>query len=410
MKAYRLLRPFRILRDEGPREFASRVAAKAHGLLRRDRPVLLVRLDDAAAVDWTAPGPQLRDPVVVTEGPVDIAWVMSTPGQGSGGHQNLFRFIRFAEQAGHRCTIYLYDAVDGTLSLSDVRAMIRGSSGYADVAAQILPYQAESGVHASAQAIVATGWETAYPVFRDASRARRFYFVQDFEPSFYALGSQSILAENTYRFGFHGITAGGWLSHKLSTEFGMEADSFDFAVDKEHYSVTNRERRNEIFFYARPVTARRAFEFGVLALADFARMRPDVTINMAGWDVSNWDLPFAFRNQAMLDVSELNGLYNRCAAGLVLSLSNMSLLPLELMSSGVAPVVNDGPNNRMVSDNPFIEYVPSSPMAIARRLVEVIDRPDQAERALAMAASVADVNWSDSGRQFLDAFERGMRG
>ena len=82
----------------------------------------------------------------------------------------------------------------------------------------------------------------------------------------------------------------------------------------------------------------------------------------------------------------------------------------KLMSSGVAPVVNDGPNNRMVSDNPFIEYVPLSPRAIARRMVEVIERPDQVERSLAMSASVVDVNWSDSGRQFLEAFERGMRG
>ncbi|KQV25489.1 MULTISPECIES: hypothetical protein [unclassified Microcella] len=409
-KLFRLLRPFRILRDEGPREFASRVAAKAHTVLRKDRPVLLVDLEDAASVDWTEPGEQLRDPIRVSEGSIDIAWVMSTPGQGSGGHQNLFRFIRFAEEAGHRCTIYLYSALGAPVSIPDVRAMIRSSSGYADVDADIRLYRPEDGIHPEAQAIFATGWETAYPVFRDPSRARRFYFVQDFEPSFYALGSQSLLAENTYRFGFHGITAGGWLAHKLRDEYGMTTDAFDFAVDKVHYSVTNRERRNEVFFYARPVTERRAFEFGVLALADFAKMRPDVPINMAGWDVSNWELPFAYRNEAMLDVSELNALYNRCAAGLVMSLSNMSLLPLELMSSGVAPVVNDGPNNRMVSDNPHIEYVPASPMAIARRMVEIVDRPDQVERALAMSASVVDVNWADSGRQFVEAFERGMRG
>ncbi|MEO7015013.1 MAG: glycosyltransferase family 1 protein, partial [Leifsonia sp.] len=126
--------------------------------------------------------------------------------------------------------------------------------------------------------------------------------------------------------------------------------------------------------------------------------------------VSNWNIPFEHNNLASLEISELNSVYNRCAAGLVMSLSNMSLLPLELLSSGVAPVVNDGPNNRMVSDNPFIEYVPVSPRAIARRLVEVIDREDAPQRAVAMSQSVSKIDWQDSGNQFVSAFERAMRG
>jgi hypothetical protein len=288
--------------------------------------------------------------------------------------------------------------------------MLASTDAYPHLKADIRMYDRKVGVKPETQALFATGWETAYPAYLDSSTARRFYFVQDFESSFYPLGTESLLAENTYRFGFHAITAGGWLAHKLRTDYGMTADHFDFAVDKTHYTVTNRERRNEIFFYARPVTPRRAFEFGVLALADFAAMKPDVTINLAGWDVSNWDIPFRYKNLASLEISELNGIYNRCAAGLVMSLSNMSLLPLELISSGVTAVVNDGPNNRMVSDNPFIEYVPSSPLAIARKLAEIMDRPDAVERSLEMSKSVANINWQDSGKQFVRVFEGAMRG
>ena len=408
--SHKAMRAVRILRDQGPRELMTVIFTQATVKVSRRKPVMLVAIEDAAAVDWTVPARQLSDPVIVTDGPVKIAWIMSPPGVGSGGHQNLFRFIRFAEEAGHKCTIYLYTADDGPLGMAEINARVRTSTGYTDVDAEIVRYDRVAGVAPATQAIFATGWETAYPAFLDKSTARRFYFVQDFEASFYPLGAESMLAENTYRFGFHGITAGGWLAHRLNRDYGMRTDHFDFAVDKRHYSVTNLERRNEVFFYARPVTARRAFEFGVLALEDFSRRRPDVTINLAGWDVSNWDLPFGFKNYATLDINDLNGLYNRCAAGLVMSLSNMSLLPLELMSSGVAPIVNDGDNNRMVSDNPFIEYVKPSPAAIARRMVEVMERPDVVERSVAMSASVANVNWSDSGRQFLDAFERGMRG
>lgn len=413
-------RSWRLLRDEGLRTFTGRVFAKLSSMLIRQSVTssashgavggMLVDIDDAAMVDWTEPEPRLQNPVIVASGPLEIAWIMSPPGRESGGHQNLFRFIKFAEEAGHKCSIYFYSTQELSPSIRETRAMVSDSSAYANVDASMQIYSRDSGVKSGTHALFATGWETAYPAFLDRSDARRFYFVQDYEPSFYALGSQALLAENTYKFGFHGITAGGWLSHKLSTEYGMTCDSFDFAVDKTHYSVTNTGKRDEIFFYARPVTARRAFELGILALADFAEMRPDVTINLAGWDVSSWDIPFEYKNLASLDLTELNTVYNRCAAGLVLSLTNMSLLPLELMSSGVAPVVNDGPNNRMVSNNPFIEYVQPAPRALARRLAAVIDRHDAPARSVAMSDSVAEVNWAEFGLQFTSALERAMRG
>jgi len=370
---------------------------------------MLVAANDATSVDFTMPGAQLLNPITVSSGPVRIAWIMSPPGPSSGGHQNLFRFIDFAEKAGHECTIHLYTTSHAAVSISGIREMLRESPAYPEVKANILMYDDKVGVGPEAQALFATGWETAYPVFRDTSRAKRFYFVQDFEANFYPIGTESLLAENTYRFGFHGITAGGWLAHKLRTDYGMSADHFDFAVDKQHYNLVNRGPRSEVFFYARPVTARRAFDFGVMALAEFAKLRPKAQINLAGWNVSNYDLPFKHKDYATLEISQLNSIYNRCAAGLVLSLTNMSLLPLELMSSGVAPVVNDGPNNRMVSDNPYIEYVPTSPAAIARRMSGVFDRPDAADRSIAMSESVARLDWSHSGAQFVASFERAMR-
>jgi hypothetical protein len=88
----------------------------------------------------------------------------------------------------------------------------------------------------------------------------------------------------------------------------------------------------------------------------------------------------------------------------------MSLLPLELLASGVIPVVNDGPNNRLVSDNPFIEFTEPSPRAIADRLISIVDRADQPAHAARAAESVANADWAAAGRRFLNALERGARG
>lgn len=394
-----------VLRTGGPLAFARAAIDRLEGPSKGARS--LVGYEEARTVDWSTPHPAVAHPVELPDGPLTVAWVMSPPGEGSGGHQNIFRFIRYLEGAGHTCRVYLHD-----MQRAYTDAQVAGrltSPSYTKVDATVEAYP-PGGVPDDVDVIIATGWETTYPSFLDTSRARRLYFVQDFEPLFYPTGTETVLAENTYRFGFAGITAGHWLASKLSTEYGMTAHAYQFGADPENYSFSNAGPRNEIFFYARPGTTRRGFELGIMALDTFARERPDYTINLAGSDVSRYDIPFRYKNLGSLPVTELNALYNRCAAGLVLSLTNMSLLPLELLAAGVIPVVNDAPNNTMVSSNPFIDYAPASPRALADHLIATVDRADLPEYARRAAASVGTNGWDESGRQFVAAFDKVIRG
>jgi glycosyltransferase involved in cell wall biosynthesis len=227
----------------------------------------------------------------------------------------------------------------------------------------------------------------------------KFYFVQDFEPWFFPVGTDSVLAENTYRFGLYGITAGRWLAQKLTHDYGMPCDHFEFGSDFGRYSYTNSGRRTKVFFYARPVTPRRGFELGVLALDRFHQMRPDYEIHMAGWPVRGWQLPFPFVDHGSLPLDRLNALYNDCAAALMLSLTNFSLLPLELLCAGCIPVMNDGPNNRLVSNNPYLVFTRPTPLALAEALAEVVDQPDLPAIALSASQSVEGLDWDASGAQ-----------
>ena len=147
----------------------------------------------------------------------------------------------------------------------------------------------------------------------------------------------------------------------------MTTHPFDFAAEMTLYKRTNDSRRKDVFFYARPVTMRRGFELGCMVLADVKKRRPDIRIHMAGWDVSEWKVPFEYVNHGAMSLEELSPLYNKCAVALVMSLTNLSLLPLELASCGTIPVVNDAPNNRLVSDNPCIDTFRSRPAPWPRR-------------------------------------------
>ena len=361
----------------------------------------MVANEDAQLADWSQAKPQFH-PQTKPKAPYTINFVMSPPGKGSGGHQNLFRFIKYLEDAGHTCSIYLYSTIHFP-TVAEVKAILQDS--YPQTKANIQWLRAKG--MGKADAIFATGWETAYPVFNSPVVAKRFYFVQDFEPLFYPMGSEYVLAENTYRFGFYGTTAGGWLAKKLHDEFGMQTDHFDFGADRERYNlVTEASQRKEVFFYARPVTPRRGFEMGVLALEIFAKKHPEYTINLAGWDVSNYQLPFKANNLGTVSLDSLNEVYNRCAVALVMSLTNMSLLPLELLASGTIPVVNDGPNNRLVSDNPYIAYTPNNPAALAQRMSDIVTMENLSAYAKEASESVASNDWDSSGKKFVEMVER----
>ena len=102
-----------------------------------------------------------------------------------------------------------------------------------------------------AHATVATSWTTAYYVRKFQNTISKFYFVQDFEPHFYAHGSEYEFAENTYKMGFRGITAGDWLRDIMRNEYGMQADSFHFSYDDKVYQPKEKQdNEKRVFFYA----------------------------------------------------------------------------------------------------------------------------------------------------------------
>lgn len=321
--------------------------------------------------------------------PYHINWVVPAGNPKDGGIINIFRFIEFLEAKDHNCRVYIYDPL---LVLPDLKNMLK--QAFPLVKADITY---GTGSMADCDAIFATNWSTAYPVFNFKTNAKKFYFIQDYEPFFYPVGAESIFAENTYKFGFYGITAGAWLAKKLKNDYGMQTDHYDFGSDEGRYNFLNSANRQKIFFYARPVSPRRGFQLGVAALELFHKKHPKYEIMLAGWDLKNYKLPFKFTDLKSVPLDKLDEVYNQCAAGLVLSFTNMSLLPLELLAAGCIPVVNDQENNRLVSNSPYIKYVQPYPFDIAEGLSEIVSKPDLPAYAAKAATSAKQLKWQDAG-------------
>lgn len=330
---------------------------------------------------------------------LSINWFMPPISARSGGHITIFRFLRGLEARGFDCRVIIVNAgsVASTRGEAELHRSInewfgRFSGSVHYVGEQVPP----------AHFAFATGWQSAYAVRQFRGAAQKCYFVQDFEPMFYPAGAQSAFAEETYRFGFTGFTAGPWLAGKLARDYGMTTYPFGFSYDRSLYLQKPRpaKRLNQLFCYVRPETPRRGWELVVLACRIIHAERPEITIILAGGEIDRTQLPFPAFAPGVLSQAHLAEIYGLCDCGLVVSMTNMSLMPLELMACGVPVVVSAGPHAEWLAPPDLLSVCRPTPVGLAEGVLSVFARDEArwtelSERGVAFAARTSWENEID---------------
>lgn len=381
---YRLTRAGDILVDDGPRALAQRIARIAYS--RLDAASLTEPLLDEDIADSA----QLRLPVPEARPAqsqrLRIGWVTLPPAAGSGGHTTLFRMVAAAEEAGHECVVFLYDRYGGNVAAHEqivrqwwpsLRAEVRDAA------------EGISGV----DACVASSWDSAHILAgRGTDPMRRLYFIQDYEPYFYARGSMYALAEDSYRFGFRCIALGEMVARLLRHEIGIEPDVTEFGCDTSVYRLLGDRSRKAVVLYARPEIPRRGYWLARLALQRFHELHPDVEIHIYGERVSG--LSFPATQHGRLSPAELNELYNSSVAGLAMSFTNISLVAEEMLAAGTIPVVNDSAHSRADLINEHVAWATPTPQGIAAALSAAVSNPNIEGTAHAAARSVRQFGWT----------------
>ncbi len=389
-----------ILRRDGAASLgrkALRIANTRFGSATDEFPIPLEDIADPGRLTLVAaPEPVSRDR------PFTVGWLTSPPSIGSGGHTTMFRMVEALENAGHTCRIVLYDRFGGNVDRH--RSTIR--EGWPTVRAEV---QDVSQGFAGLDACVATAWQTAHVLaLRCDVALQRLFFVQDYEPYFYAHGSEYTLAVDAYRFGFSCITIGRAVAHVLHEKHGIDADWVDFGCDTDVYRLTEAGPRNGVVMYAKPTVPRRGYLHNVAALRLFHERHPEQQIHIFGQPTG--DLPFPATVYGTVSPAELNRLYNRTHTGLAPSFTNMTLVAEEMLAAGNIPVINDTDIGRRGLDNSHVIWAESTPGALADALSSVVEHPERDERARAAAASVIDHTWTSSQGEFVAAVEKKVYG
>ncbi|MFL5895050.1 MAG: glycosyltransferase family 4 protein [Thermoleophilaceae bacterium] len=335
---------------------------------------------------------------------VVVPWLL----EGSGGHTTILNLVRRLELRGHDCSLWVHDPGGRHAAESNEALAAKVTDWYGGMRG---PVRRGFDDWQGADVALATGWQTVHRVLLlDGCRARA-YLVQDHEPEFYATSAESRWAAETYRLGLHCITAGTWLRDLMAHNYGAGASHFDLGVDHGVYRPRELEREpKSILFYARTITPRRAVPLGMLALAEVKRRDPGVRVHLFG-DERRPPASFHYHHLGLLAPEALAATYARLEAGLVLSLTNYSLIAQEMMACGLPCVELDGRSTRAAFGNePPLELAAPTPAAIADALERLLRDPElRAERRAAGLAFVAERTWEHAAEQVEDGLRAALR-
>ncbi|MFC4347227.1 glycosyltransferase [Kordiimonas lipolytica] len=327
---------------------------------------------------------------------MNIHWVIPDFAAGAGGHMTIFRMAHYLELKGHKQTIWINNPTMHETA----------ESAYDDIVKHFQHFAGEvrllddSFKDAKGDAIIATDCWTVWPTLTPTNFKRRFYFVQDYEPSFHPMGSSYLAAEATYHEDMDCICAGPWLSGLMQEKYGRWASHFWLAADKNIYTPPTAPRQNDvprIAFYARHFTARRAVELAMLALEELAKRDVAFEVDFFGAKLTFSSAPFPFVDHGVATHRELAGIFQRADIGVVFSATNYSLVPQEMMACGLPIVELKGENTSCIFPDATVSLADPDPVKIADS-IEALLRDETKRKAQAEAAQewVTQFSWPAS--------------
>jgi hypothetical protein len=314
------------------------------------------------------------------KGKLNISWVIPLPIEGSGGHRNFYRIIRYLANDGHNVTLYVdpenYYLNNGVYTGKDVQKFIKGK--FFDLNSNIIMGLDDIK---ECDILFATHYNGAYAVKANENKAKMCcYFIQDYEAYFNPMGDNFIRAYQTYKFGFYPITSGYWPLNFLKKDFGItEGYAFKFPINTNIYNFNgnfDNKKENQIVFFAKPNMPRRCYNLGVASLKIVKEKHPEVDIVFYGANSNEYqNVPFEFINKGLLPtIEDLGNLYRESAIGVVFSTTNPSLVPYEMMSCGCAVVDLDFNDNIInYEDEKNITLAEPQPEKVAEAIIGLLE-------------------------------------
>ena len=305
--------------------------------------------------------------------------------KGSGGHMTIFRLISHLESYGHKVSIWIKDynflnhpegpAIDIKRYFQDIKADV---------------FELNSHIaFACGDAIIATSWDTVELVKNHKSFNDKFYLVQDFEPLFYPKGSQSLKSEETYKTELKTICASTWLDKTMREKYNKTSCYFDLSFNKEIFDHSNFKINAEnklkdkdvirIAFYGRIFTERRAVELALEGLEELGKYGYNICLEIFGVEKNRIKIPETIEgvDNGVLSSFELSKIYKVCDIGIAFSATNYSLVPPEMMASGLPVLELSTESNKIIYPENVVKFAEPNAKSISDAINDLIQNDDE---------------------------------
>jgi glycosyltransferase involved in cell wall biosynthesis len=321
---------------------------------------------------------------------------------GFNGIQTIFRFIEKLSKEGVKNRIVIFD--NPTMDTAQLaREMTKSFPAIKDYEIVVFGDDKLEGIKQLPPSDIAfcTIWMSAYVLLRFNQTKRKYYFVQDYEPLFYVAGSTYALAESTYRFGFKGVVNTPGLLAAVNQGHGMEGFSFIPAVNHDLYypDPARNNDRVRIFFYARPLNPRNAFNLGVLTIKHLLEKygkRIEIITAGAEWDEAEHGLKGKITNLGLIkSLDEVAALYRQCDIGFAYMLNKHTTYQMmEYSASGMATVMNENEDHHWLhKDGVNCLLAEPSPASMAEKIGLLIDDPKLRQQLVDGAQASLGYTW-----------------
>lgn len=263
--------------------------------------------------------------------------------------------------------------------------------------------------------VIATLWESVYYALK--LKGYKMYFVQDFEPYFYTFGEMYWLAKETYEMGLHIVSLGKWNKKMIEKECEVtntRIDYIDFPYEKKEYEFKERKVSNyqnvttiKIAVYIKDDGKRFPSIIQSLLEKTYNELKKkgiDLDINYFGID-SKYK-PSIGRNLGKLTKSELQNLYHNSHFGMVASMTNISLIPYEMIGCGL-PIIE-------FKKGTFLEFFPEDCATlisfdyhdICNSLLYLINNPEKIVDTINYSYEyISQFSWQSTSKQFMKIIE-----
>ena len=331
----------------------------------------------------------------------DIIAVMPTIYPHAGGETSALRIFHYLSENGFHVDVCCYDSDNTELMQKNAIVNVNGFGG------KFISFN--TAKQKKYNFCIMTNWISVY--YGKKLSGYKIYFVQDYEPYFKEVGDQSCLAKKTYEFGLHIISLGIWNLKQINQNCitSSEMDFIDFPFEpneypykKRDYSIYSTKKTIKLVIYIKRVGRRIPIIMQYLIQKTQKELaKSGIQLEAYFFGLNPKDKVFIGKNMGKLSKLELCQLYYKADFGMVASITNMSLVPMEMHACGL-PLIEfiDGSYQHFLGKDTAI-LIDYDYKVLTRKLLHYLKHPSELEEMNTRArVQFKSYTWKNTCKQF----------